>query len=76
MQHTLTRSRFPCGSMPQLSPQVKGAGLLWGFTRLVLIVFKALVTAVIAHRRYELHRSKGIDHDKAIRRALLSDVHD
>jgi hypothetical protein len=76
MQHTLTSPRYPCGSIPRLSRQVGATGSIRGLARLLLIVSKALVAAVIAHRRYELLRSKGIAHDRAIRRALQSDVHD
>jgi hypothetical protein len=76
MQHTLANARFPHGSMLQPSRQAKAAGSVRTLARLLLIVFVALPAAIIAHRRYELLRSKGIAHDKAIRRALQSGMHD
>jgi hypothetical protein len=71
MQHTQANARFLHGSILKPSRQAKAAGSVRTLARLLLIVSKALVAAVIAHRRYELLRSKGISHDKAIRRVLV-----
>ena len=69
MQRTLADAQYSRGSIHQPS-QARAAGSPRSLLRLLLTVAAAFGAAIVAHRRYELLRSKGVEHERAIRQAL------
>lgn len=76
MQRALVDARLPGGSRRRRVRQAQRGGSWQTPAKLLVIVLKALLAALWAHRRYQQLRSRGIAHEAAIRQALLSESRD